>query len=85
MSCTVSLVHKVAKYVKLVLELVRPCKYGASIRIQTYIQPVWRANVAVAQLSVSKRRWVARMWGFFYTPLLTFYLIDKKAIKNTVC
>ena len=44
MSRAVSLVPKVVKYMKLVLELVRLCKYGAFFRIWAYALPMWRDN-----------------------------------------
>ena len=34
--CAVSLVSKVVKYMNVMLELVRPCKYGAFYRIRAY-------------------------------------------------
>jgi hypothetical protein len=52
---TVSLVSKVVKYIKHMLELVRSCKYGAFIRIQTYVQPAWRPSMAVARLLMAGR------------------------------
>lgn len=51
MSCEVSLVPtKIAKYTKLMIELVWPCKYGVSFCIRTYVLLVWRASLTMAHM-----------------------------------
>ena len=57
---------------KLVLELVRLCKYGTSICIQTYIQPAWHANVPVAHPGVR----------IFLENHLIFYSITSESPTN---
>lgn len=49
---------------KVVLELVRPCKYGASYRIRAYTLPLCRASVAAAHMPVAgTRRLKLEMWA----------------------
>ena len=79
MSCAVSLVPKFAKYMKLVLELVLTCKYGASICIRTYVQPAWRASVAVAESWKALGGPSVRI--FLQDPLI-FYLVMHVNLMN---
>ena len=46
-------VPKFVKYIKMVLELVRACKYCAS-RIRVYALPMWHASMATVCMSMSE-------------------------------
>jgi hypothetical protein len=48
---TVSLVHKLVKYVFLVIELAQACKYGQISHMQVYSLTTWHARLAGAHLS----------------------------------
>ena len=64
---------KVVKYIEVVLELVRACKYGASYHIQVYALPMWHASVATVYMSMSESI-------LFTANSLRFYLITHKCM-----